>query len=320
MTLHNPLTAFLQSGGVLMLDGGLATELERRGADLNDPLWSARLLIEQPDLIRDVHRDYFIAGADVATTASYQATFEGLARRGLDHQAAADLMRASVRLALEARDSFWAIPANRSGRLKPLVAASIGPYGAMLADGSEYRGGYALSEEALMEFHRPRMRVLAGAGADLLACETIPCHAEARALARLLAEFPDTGAWISFSCRDGMLDSQGEPLAACARALAPFEQVLSVGVNCTAPQFIESLVGELAHASGKPVAVYPNSGEQYDAHTKRWRGCATGGTFVDGARRWREAGAQLIGGCCRTTPEDIRAVRAALTPPTAAHR
>ena len=320
MSLHNPLTEFLQSDGVLMLDGGLATELERRGANLNDPLWSARLLIEEPALIRDVHRDYFIAGADVATTASYQATFEGLAKRGCSEQAAADLMLSSVRLARQARDEFWAIPANRVGRIKPLVAASIGPYGAMLADGSEYRGSYGLSERALMDFHRPRMRVLADSGADLLACETIPCRAEALALARLLTELPDIGAWISFSCRDGELDSQGEPLAGCAHALEPFDQVLSVGVNCTAPQFVESLVGELARTTAKPVAVYPNSGEHYDANTKQWHGCTAFGSFVDGAQRWRRAGARLIGGCCRTTPEDIRAVREALTSKATANR
>ena len=309
MPNHNPLTAFLQAGGVLMLDGGLATELERRGAILNDPLWSAKLLIEQPDLIRDVHRDYFSAGADVATTASYQATFEGLAKRGLNAGAAADLMRTSVRLAMEARDAFWSAPANRVGRLKPLVAASIGPYGAMLADGSEYRGGYRLSEETLMEFHRPRLRVLADSGADLLACETIPCLSEARALARLLAEFPAIGTWISFSCQDATRNSQGENIADCARALQGYDSVFSIGVNCTAPQFIEPLVLELAQSTRKPIAVYPNSGEQYDADEKRWHGCAASSSFVDGARRWRRAGARLIGGCCRTTPEDIYALK-----------
>jgi len=309
----NPLAPFLKDDAVLILDGGLATELERRGADLNDPLWSAKLLIEKPDLIRDVHLDYFRAGADVATTASYQATFEGLANRGLDQDAAAALMRAAVTLAIDAREEFWSDPANRGGRLKPLVAASIGPYGAMLADGAEYRGDYRLSEDALMEFHRPRMRVLAGSGADLLACETIPCLDEARALARLLAEFPAIGAWISFSCRDGRHDSRGELLAECARALERFDQVLSIGVNCTAPQHIESLVAELEHSTGKPIAVYPNSGEQYDASTKHWHGCAVSRTFADDAGSWRRAGARLIGGCCRTTPHDIMALKDALS-------
>ncbi len=159
--IENPFERFLGDGGVVILDGALATELEQRGANLNDALWSARILLEDPDLIRQVHYDYLVAGADVITTASYQATFEGFARRGLDHEQAAELMRLSVRLALEARDAFWAEPANRAGRVRPLVAASVGPYGAYLADGSEYRGDYGLSVAELMDFHRPRMAVLA---------------------------------------------------------------------------------------------------------------------------------------------------------------
>ena len=300
----------------MLLDGGLATELERRGADLNDPLWSARLLIERPELIRDVHLDYYLAGADVATTASYQATFEALAARGFDHDAAAALLRKSVTLACEARERFWSEAAaavetapNRSGRRRPLVAASIGPYGAMLADGSEYRGHYGLSETALMDFHRPRMAVLAESGADLFACETIPCATESLALARLLREFPNMTAWISFSCRDGRHVSEGQRIADCAAQLEPFEQIVAVGVNCTAPQHIESLLTELRAATGKPLVVYPNSGERYDPASKTWQGCATPLEFAHQAEHWRAAGARLIGGCCRTTPENIRALR-----------
>src|SRR5262245_10591377 len=161
----------------LILDGALATELERRGADLRDPLWSAKLLLERPELIRQVHYDYFVAGADVATTASSQATFAGFAQRGLSEMQAADLMRLSVQLAQAARDEFWNDPARRHGRERPLVVASIGCYGAALHDGSEYRGDYGLTVAALMDWHRPRLEVLAHADADLLACETIPCLA-----------------------------------------------------------------------------------------------------------------------------------------------
>ncbi|MBS0611589.1 MAG: homocysteine S-methyltransferase [Proteobacteria bacterium] len=310
--MNDPFKSFLDSAGVVVLDGGLATELARRGADLNDPLWSAKLLIEQPDLIRAVHLDYYRAGADVATTASYQATFEGLAARGFDAQAAANLLRKSVTLACEARNLFWADAANRAGRRRPLVAASIGPYGAMLADGSEYRGHYGLSESALMDFHRRRLAVLAQSGADVLACETLPCSIEARALTRLLQEFPDMPAWISFSCRDGRHVSEGQRIAECAAQLEPFGQVVAVGVNCTAPQHIESLLAELRGATGKPLMVYPNSGEQYDAVTKTWQGCATPLEFAHEAKRWCAAGARLIGGCCRTTPDNVRALREAL--------
>lgn len=306
----DPIAAILRDFPLVVLDGALATELERRGCDLRDPLWSAKVLIEAPQLIRQVHADYFAAGADVAITASYQASFAGFARRGIGHEQAARLMARSVELAAEARDAFWAEPANRAGRPRPLVAASIGPYGAFLHDGSEYRGDYELSEEELIAFHRPRMAALVAAGADLLACETIPCLAEARALARLLAEFPDSWAWMSFSCRDGAHVSHGEPIAACAALLEPHPQVVAVGVNCTAPEHIVDLVTVTRMATTKPIVVYPNSGERWLAEEGCWVGDGSDATFSSQARAWYAAGARLIGGCCRTTPAHIREVAA----------
>jgi homocysteine S-methyltransferase len=304
----NPIQHLLSVQRAVVLDGALATELERRGADLNDPLWSARVLIEQPELIRAVHADYFAAGADIATTASYQATFEGFARRGLDQAQAAALMKKSIALACEARDAFWADPLNRTGRERPLVAASVGPYGAMLADGSEYRGDYALSEEQLMDFHRPRLKVLIDAGADLLACETLPCLAEARALARLLTEFPGVYAWISFSCRDELTNCQGEPFADCVAELEQFEQIVALGINCSAPAFVGPLLASARKVSNKPLLTYPNSGESYDPERKCWHGIRDAAGFADAARGWFVQGARVIGGCCRTTPDDIRAL------------
>ncbi|TDR81980.1 homocysteine S-methyltransferase [Paludibacterium purpuratum] len=306
----NPLRDFLATQSVVVLDGALATELAARGCDLNDPLWSARVLIEAPELIQQVHADYFAAGADVATTASYQATFEGFARRGLTHEQAIELMQRSVELARSARDAFWAEPAHREGRLRPLVAASVGPYGAWLADGSEYRGHYGLDEAALMDFHRPRLAALLAAGPDLLACETLPCLAEARALARLLSEFPSAYAWISFSCRDDAHNCQGEALADCLAALEGFERVVAVGINCTAPTFVPALLRSAARITRKPLLVYPNSGEQYDPANKCWHGPRDAGEFAAAARDWHRAGARLIGGCCRTGPAEIAAVAA----------
>jgi len=313
----NPLSPFLANDGVVVLDGGLATELESRGADLGDPLWSARLLVDAPDLIRQVHAAYFAAGADVATTASYQATFEGFARRGIARGAATDLLRLSVALAIESRDAFWAEPANRAGRRRPLVAASIGPYGAFLADGSEFRGDYGLSREALVEFHRPRLAVLAGSGADLLACETIPCRVEGEALVRLLAERPGPPAWLSFSCRDGRHVRHGEPLADCVALADAVDRVVAVGVNCTAPRHVEPLLRSIAGATSKPLVAYPNRGEDWDAGGRRWvpGGPVTAPDFGALARAWYAAGARLIGGCCRTGPADIRAMAGALRPP-----
>ncbi len=304
--MSNPIATILETQPLVVLDGALATELERRGADLRDPLWSAKILMESPHLIREVHADYFVAGADCATTASYQATFEGFARRGLSAEAAADLMRLSVQLAIEARDAFWANPANRVGRARPFVAASVGPYGAFLADGSEYRGDYGLTEEQLMDFHRPRMAVLAASGADMLACETIPCLVEAQALVRLLDEFPNISAWISFSAYDGEHTNHGESLAECAALLGTHPQVAAIGVNCTAPQYIPELIHAAYRATDKPILVYPNSGETYDPATKSWSGEDTCAVFASDARFWYDCGARVIGGCCRTTPEHIR--------------
>lgn len=306
--MPDPIAAILQTQPFVVLDGALATELERRGCDLRDPLWSARVLIEAPELIQQVHADYFVAGADCAISASYQATFEGFARRGLGADAATELLRRSVELAVAARDVFWADPANRLGRPRPFVAASVGPYGAYLNDGSEYRGDYGLSEDELIAFHRPRMAVLAMAGADLLACETIPCLAEARALARLLPEFPNISAWFSFSARDSAHISHGESLADCAALLDQHPQVAAIGVNCTAPQHIFGLVRAARAATGKPILVYPNSGETYDATRSSWSGDASGGSFSAQAQDWYACGARAIGGCCRTTPDDIREI------------
>jgi len=288
-----------------VLDGGVATELSRQGLDLSDHLWSARVLIDEPEAIERVHRAYFLAGADVAITASYQASYEGFAARGLSADSTSALLRRSVELARSARDD--ALRVLREPR-DLLVAASIGPYGAVLHDGSEYRGDYALDEDALVDFHRDRFTVLADAGADLLACETIPSRTEAAALVRLLGERPDAKAWITFSCRDDRHTSAGDAIAECARWLDGVPQVVAIGVNCVAPEWVESLIREIASGTGKPIVVYPNSGETWDAVARCWVGTAD--RFTAHVPTWLEAGARWIGGCCRTTPDDIRRVRA----------
>jgi homocysteine S-methyltransferase len=306
--MFDPIAEFLTTRPLMVLDGALATELEDRGADLADPLWSAKVLLERPDMIRAVHLDYFKAGADVATTSTYQATFEGFARRGIEHDAAAALMRSAVALAAAARDEFWSDPANRRARQRPLIAASVGPYGALLADGSEYRGHYAASDRELASFHRPRLEILAQSGADLLACETIPCLREALVLARLLEEFPAISTWVSFSCRDGERNCEGEPIGRCAAELQGHAQVASVGVNCTAPEHIAGLLRQMRASTDKPLIAYPNSGQTYDAVSKRWGAPSAATRLAAYARDWHEAGARLIGGCCRTSPGDIREI------------
>ncbi|MEZ4664885.1 MAG: homocysteine S-methyltransferase, partial [Caldilineaceae bacterium] len=293
----------------------LATELERRGANIADPLWSAKLLLEAPALIRQMHFDYFAAGADVAITASYQASFEGFADRGLNAARAAAMMRLSIQLAHEARQQFWAQNADPQ-RLFPLVAVSVGPYGAFLHDGSEYRGDYALSVPELIDWHRPRLTVYAEAIraglADLLACETIPCLAEAEALVRLLTEFPDIAAWLTFSCANGEQNCRGEHFSQCVALAHAAPQVVAVGVNCTPPQYVESLLHIGAAHTDKALAAYPNSGEIWNAQKRVWLPHTTQ-DFCAQAATWRHAGARLIGGCCRTTPSDIAQIRQLLT-------
>jgi homocysteine S-methyltransferase len=312
--MYDPIHNFLARRPVMVLDGALATELERRGADLDDPLWSAKCLIEQPELIREVHLDYFRAGADVATAATYQASFEAFARRGIARRQAAELMCDAVALAAAARDSMCDSVQSGETGVRPLVAASVGPYGAMLADGSEYRGHYSLDDAALADFHRPRLEVLADAGADLLACETIPSLREAKVLAALLREHPTVCAWISFSCRDGERNCEGENIGACVAELCDYPQIVAVGVNCTPPQYITSLLRQMHGRTDKPLLVYPNSGECYQAPTKQWSGDRGPMEFGEQAREWYTEGARLIGGCCRTGPHDIRRVKQCVSP------
>ncbi|WP_308164769.1 homocysteine S-methyltransferase [Nonomuraea sediminis] len=282
----------------LVLDGGLSTHLETLGADLRDELWSARLLLEDPALIRRVHTDYFAAGADVAITASYQASIPGFMKRGLDLEQAVRLIARSVELAAQARDEAGG----------GLVAASVGPYGAYLANGAEYTGDYDLDEDGLVTWHRPRWEILVEAGADLMAVETIPSYPEARALARVLEETPDVKAWISFSCRDGEHINDGTPIREAAALFTGNPQVVAVGANCTAPRHIPGLIESLK--GGLPIVVYPNSGETWDPAAHRWQGLTDPVEYGQAAKEWQQAGAAMVGGCCRTTPEHIAQIRA----------
>jgi homocysteine S-methyltransferase len=281
---------------VVVLDGGLATELERRGNDLSDSLWSARLLLDAPDEIRAAHQAFFRAGAEVATTASYQASLAGFARIGAD---GAVLLTRSVRLAQQARDEHG----------RGWVAASIGPYGAVLADGSEYRGDYGLSVAELREFHRPRLEIVAAAGPDVLAFETIPCLDEVEALLAELEQL-DQPAWLSLTCV-GASTRAGEPVAEAFRMARDSKNVIAVGVNCTAPADVPDLVALARDESGKPIVAYPNSGEAWDAQRHRWTGRP--GFTADQVAGWIAAGADLVGGCCRVGPRDIAAIVASVS-------
>jgi len=301
----------LLCGRPLLLDGGLATQLEAQGCDIDNALWSASLLLSNPQAIVDAHRAYLDAGAECITSASYQASREGFARRGLSAAEADDLMLASVRLAEQARSAFLA--SGPGVDIEPLVAASIGPYGAILHDGSEYRGDYGVAAQTLRDFHAPRLALLDSSGADVLAVETIPSLAEAEVLADLLAGCR-TPAWISFSCKDGTRISDGNAVANAAELFRGHPVVMAVGLNCTPPQFALRLIEEIhAAVPDKAVVVYPNSGEYYRADTNSWSGTTTAEDCGEAARAWVAAGASIVGGCCRVGPADIRAMHDALT-------
>jgi homocysteine S-methyltransferase len=295
----------LLARGVLILDGGMSNALEGRGHDLSDDLWTARLLRDDPAEIAAVHRVYFEAGADVATTASYQASVPALVRAGLSEDAAAGLIRGSVRFAREAADEVG----QATGRAL-LVAASVGPYGAALADGSEYRGRYGVSAATLRDFHQPRLELLASANPDLLAVETIPDLDEAEMLVPLLDEL-GLPSWFSYSVSGGRTRA-GQPLRAAYEVLADSTAIVAAGVNCSAPPDVLAAVESAVSVTGQPAVAYPNRGEEWDARSHTWAGEGSFDTAL--AAAWVDAGARLVGGCCRVGPADIARLASSLRP------
>lgn len=299
----NPLEGLLERRGTALLDGGLATALEADGHRLDSDLWSAKLLLEDGEPIRRVHDAYLLAGADIVTTATYQASVAGFRRHGVDGHRAREAMVGAARLASDARRA-----AGREG--DALIAASIGPYGAVLADGSEYRGDYGLTERELSDFHDARFDLLATSGVDILAIETIPSALEARVFLRALDRHPERYAWISFTCRDDRSISDGTPIEEVVALCGAHPRVAAIGVNCVPPEWAPALVSRIRAATDRPVIAYPNSGEQWDASTRSWSS--------DGAdeAEWLETmsevvrcGADVIGGCCRVGPSLIGRLR-----------
>jgi homocysteine S-methyltransferase len=313
VSLHslNPLRPLLEvGGGPVILDGGLATALEARGHVLDSDLWSARILLDEPEAIRAVHAAYLQAGAQCITTSSYQASFEGFGAIGVSEEDAEAALIRSSSLALEERDQFWEeANAGTGSRPKPVVAASVGPYGAYLADGSEYDGRYSIGRGELEDFHRRRFGVLAKSGVDVLACETVPSLEEACALLSLLDQEPDVWAWVSFSCRDGALLWDGTRIEDAVQLCARHERVAAIGVNCTAPGHVASLIGRAAAVTDLPLIAYPNSGEEYDASTRSWVGPDAGVAWMDAMEAAVTAGAVVVGGCCRIGPTMIAELR-----------
>ena len=305
----SPIEIFIREQGAVVLDGGLATELERRGFDLDHPLWSARLMLTDPDVIKDVHLSFLNAGADCIISASYQASYAGCLANGMSENEVTEMLRETVTVAEDARREFLKTNKDKS-RLKPLIAASIGPYGAYLANGAEYTGDYYVPADELYDFHARRWKVLGGTNTDLLACETIPSFQEAGVILKLLEQTPEKYAYVSFSCANGKNISDGTAIRDCASLFAEHEQIVAVGINCTSPVHISSLIGEIKKgAPEKPVVVYPNSGEVYDGTERNWKQTSAKTDFAGMSVEWLKKGALLIGGCCRTQPKLIRKIR-----------
>lgn len=299
----------LEKQEIIILDGALGTELERRGYDVSGRLWSAKYLLENPQILQDLHEAYVRAGSDIITTSSYQASIPAFVEAGLSLDKADDLLKETVFLAQAAVKNVWqGLSLDEQQRSYPLIAGSVGPYAAYLADGSEYTGAYHLSEEEFKDFHRPRIQALLDAGCDLLALETIPNGAETEALVHLLSEeFPQVEAYLSFTAQTASAISDGTLIEEVGRLAQSSPQVLAVGFNCTAPHLIAPLLEKLKQVCDKPLLAYPNSGEVYNVATNTWQDnpeqqlCLT-----DYSQLWKKQGVQLFGGCCRTRPEDIR--------------
>ncbi len=304
------LDSILKQNKIMVIDGSMSTPLENMGYELNDSLWTAKILIEAPDKIKEVHKNYFRAGADCGITATYQCSIPGLMDKGYSVEEAEQMIRRSVQIFLEAREEWWNEEGKEAGRAYPLCLGDIGPYGAYLADGSEYRGNYDVDENTIRDFHKRRMEIVWEAGADVLLMETQPSLVEAKICAELAEEL-EAPFWISFSCADGHHINEGNPIGDCVKALEIYPHLVMVGVNCTAPEYMVSLIQDIKEVSNVPIAVYPNSGEVYDPETKTWA-CQCdqdhNHSYQQQAYEWMKAGAKAVGGCCTTVEKHIRQV------------
>jgi homocysteine S-methyltransferase len=283
----------LMSEPFTVVDGGLSTSLEELGHHPDGALWTAQLVIDRPEVIVAAHRRFVDAGADVVISSSYQASVEGFERAGLGHGAAIAALASTTDLA------------RRSGAR--FVAASVGPYGAYLADGSEYRGEYSATWSEVRAFHRARLDVLVDTGADVIAIETIPTVAEAEIVLEELQRLGAPPAWLTFTCRDQRTTCGGEPIGDAIAAVQAVPNLVAIGLNCTDPRHVTSLLVAARERTDLPFVVYPNHGRAWDAVHKCWIG--DGDDHVASrAGEWVALGARLIGGCCGVGEDGVRAL------------
>lgn len=292
----------------LLLDGGLSTILEAEGHVLNHHLWTAHLIETNPEAIVKAHIDYLKSGSRCIISSSYQATIPGFIASGHSKKKAIELLKKTVELAELSRERFIK---ESNCKEDIFVAASIGPYGAYLADGSEFHGNYPISEDLLYDFHKSRINVLRKTNADFFAVETIPSFLEAKLICDILELF-ELNSWISFSCKDESHINDGTEIEDCVSYLAEFDHIFAIGVNCSSPLYIPILIQKIKNISNKRVIVYPNSGEHYHSDSKTWLGETNPLSCTDLAQTWLELGADIIGGCCRMGPEHIKAMHKAI--------
>jgi homocysteine S-methyltransferase len=302
-----PFESLVQDKEIIILDGALGTQLEARGANLKNGLWSASLLKTHPELIKEVHIDYLKAGADIISTAGYQASLPAFIKNKYKKEEGLELIHRSVKIAVQARDEFRILYPQI--RKRPLIAASMGPYGAYLADGSEYHGNYGIDKQELLKFHTQGLEILGDTEADMIAFETIPSLLEAQAIIEALSYFPKIHAWISFSCQNESLVSHGESIEECIREIQISKQLVAMGINCTSPEYIEILIRKIRPLTQKWIMAYPNKGDIYDPNQKEWSNRPQSLHFKELSQKWFEAGARIIGGCCGTTPENIQEIQ-----------
>lgn len=303
----NHIERILKDFPFIVLDGGLATELEKAGHNLKDRLWSAKILAEKPDAILDVHRSYLEAGADCIITSSYQATVKGFVSAGFSKADAVRLIKLSVRLAKDAVEQAMENSGDKE-RPDPFTASSAGCYGAFLADGSEYSGNYKLSLSEYKDFHRERVDLLAEAGSDFIAFETFPNIDESIAVSELMLEYPDIHYWIVFTASDEKHISHGELFYDCVKELTGKRNLAGIGINCSRPEFITPLLEGAKPPAEQRLVIYPNSGERFDIGCTCWTDESSKADFLQLTEEWYSHGARVIGGCCRTGPEDIRKI------------
>lgn len=296
-------TEFLTNHTVV-LDGAMSTPLEKLGADTNNDLWTAKALIDNEELVYEVHKMYFEAGADLIITDTYQANVQAFEKVGYSEKEARNLIKKAVKIAQKARDDYE----NRTGKHN-YIAGTIGPYGAYLANGSEYRGDYELSVKEYQQFHLPRIEELVNAGVDILAIETQPKLDEVLAILELLKEkYPQQKVYVSYTLSDDDTISDGTPLPRAIHALEDYSQVIAVGINCVKLELVEPALKNMKEITDKHLIVYPNSSAVYDPKSKTWSQPKTSATFEELIPNWYEAGARIIGGCCTTGPKEIKAV------------